>query len=156
MKPVSVLTIMAALLLTACAATAQPSGQTGERSGFSLVLTGNVTDRDGLALMGVTVQIFVEGIVAATTKTNTEGAYTLELSIDPEADETVAVWWVASGSELVPELALIRESSSDREQGLWGPCVPRIGMIRRQTRSVRLLDHDTFRRELAESGCLDR
>ena len=156
MKPVSALVIIAALLLTACTATGQPEGQAGRRPGFHLVLTGDVTDRDGLALMGVTVQIFVEGIVAATTRTDAEGTYTLELSIDPQADETVAVWWVASGSELVPELALIRESSSDREQGLWGPCVPRIGMVRRQTRSVRLLDHDTFRRELAESGCLDR
>jgi hypothetical protein len=155
MKPVLALVATAALLLFACASHAQHTGQTAEKPGFHLVLTGEVTDRDGLALMGVSVQLFVEGIVVATTRTDTEGAYKLEFSIDPEADETVAVWWVASGSELVPELALIRESSSDRKQGLWGPCVPRIGMIRRQTRTVRLLDHDAFRRELARSGCLD-
>ena len=155
MKGLSALVITTAWLLTACAATAGAAGYNHPRSNFDLVLSGTVTDRDGSALTGVLVQLFVEGIASAATRTDTEGLYALEFSIDPQADETVAVWWVAPSEDLVPELALIRESTSDSEQGLWGPCVPRIGMVRLQTRSVRLLDHETFRRELARCVCLD-
>jgi hypothetical protein len=155
MKGLSALVITAAALMTVCAALAGPPGYNRPHPGIDLNLSGTVTDRDGSVMEGVLVQLFVEGIVSTTTKTDAEGLYALEFTIDPQADETIVVWWVPPRDDLVPELALIRESTSDREMGLWGPCVPRIGVIRSQTRSVQLLDHETFRRQLARSGCLD-
>jgi hypothetical protein len=155
MKATALLAVTMVWLLAASGRLGHSAEPSPGNSDFDLVLSGIVTDQDGSGMQGVAVQVFVEGITCAATQTDSVGSYALEFSIDPEADETVAVWWVAPRADLVPELALVRESASDRELGLWGPCVPRIGMIRRQTRSVRLLDHGTFRRELARSGCLD-
>jgi hypothetical protein len=44
---------------------AGPPGYDRPRPGFDLVLSGTVTDRDGFALTGVLVQLFVEGIASA-------------------------------------------------------------------------------------------
>jgi len=145
----------AALLLPTGAPKGAVEGQPVEDAGFSMVLAGSVIDRDGSVRPGVSVKLFVDGIVAASTTTDAEGFYTLDARIDPLADDTVTVWWVAPGEGRVPELALIRESSADREHGLWGPCVPRIGMLRQQTYSVQLMDREMFRRQLAVSGCVD-
>jgi hypothetical protein len=116
-------------------------------------LSGTVGDRNGTPLPGASVRVYRAGRPTVSARTDPEGGYRLEFSIDPDEDETVLVWWVSPRTDLVSDLALVRESARDRDLGLWGPCVPRIGAIREQTRSVRLLDAAEFRSKIAEQGC---
>ncbi|MBM3287995.1 MAG: carboxypeptidase regulatory-like domain-containing protein [Candidatus Eisenbacteria bacterium] len=116
-------------------------------------LSGAITDGSGKPLPGVSVRAFIGGLPCASATSDADGVYLVEFGFDPELDETIIVWWIAPRTDLVSELALVRESARDRAQGLWGPCVPRIGSLRRQERSVQILDRAAVRRRLADSGC---
>lgn len=132
-------------------------GEPGARpaTGLPMSLTGSVVDEGGVPLSGVQIRVFAGGLVLAGTSTDVDGTYVLDYVIGPRDDSTVAVWCIAPRTDLVSELALIRESRRDRRLELWSPCVPRIGMQLQQTWSVRLVDRTTFRRELAGSDCLN-
>ncbi len=121
---------------------------------FSMTLTGTVTDGAEEPLRGVAVRLFAEGVEQTATRSDSVGFYRLEFSTDPESDETLVVCWIAPRTDLVSELALIRESRSDRALGLWSPCIPRLGARRYGERSVRLLDRASVRGKLAGSDCL--
>ena len=151
--------LLAVMVSMAILGMPERSGAEGARrpqpvTGLPMSLTGSVVDVSDEPLGGVQIRVFAGGLVLAGTSTDVDGAYTLDYEIDARDDETIVVWCVAPRTDLVSDLALIRESRKDRRLHLWSPCVPRIGMQLRQTWSVRLVDKTTFRRELAGSGCL--
>ncbi len=118
-----------------------------------LTLVGTVGDETGSPLPGASVRVFRAGRPAGAAQVGGDGTYRLEFYVDPALDETIVVWWVSPRTDLVSECAIVRESARDRALGLWGPCVPRIGAIREQSRDVRLLDAAAVRSRMAEDGC---
>ncbi len=143
----------AVLLFAACLAELAGAAPQPPRDLLHLTLIGTVGDETGTPLPGATVRVFRAAIPAGATVVDRDGNYRLEFAIDPEKDETVVVWWVSPRTDLVSEFAIVRESAKDRALSLWGPCVQRIGALREQTRSVRLLAPASLRRRIAEEGC---
>jgi hypothetical protein len=116
-------------------------------------LFGTVTDGEGRPLPGVSVKLFVEGLIVSTETTDEDGGFSISNGIDRQRDATVVVWWVAPRTDLVSEVALLRESRRDRELDLWGPCVPRIETPRMEPWVVRIRDRSSLREELIRSEC---
>jgi hypothetical protein len=137
------------------ASLALPAGVASAPSENRLLLTlvGTVGDETGSPLPGASVRAYRAGRPAGAAPVAADGTYRLEFDVDPALDETIVVWWISPKTDLVSECAIVRESARDRALGLWGPCVPRIGAIREQSRDVRLLDAEAVRRRIAENGC---
>ncbi len=118
-----------------------------------MTLSGMVGDESGSPMPGAAVRIYQGGRLAGAALADRDGNYRLEFAIDPALDETVLVWWVSPRTDLISEIAIVRESARDRALGIWGPCVSRIGALREQVRSVRLLGPVALRRRIADEGC---
>jgi hypothetical protein len=118
-----------------------------------MTLSGTIGEESGSALPGAAVRVYQGARLAGAAVADSSGNYRLEFAIDPTVDETVLVWWVSPRTDLVSEVAIVRESARDLALGLWGPCVSRIGALREQSRSVRLLGPMAVRRRLADDGC---
>ena len=144
----------AAVLLSAAflAVVPGPASQPPSRL-LPMTLSGTVADEGGRPIPGAFVRAYRAALPAGSTVTDEEGNYFLDFAVDPDKDETVLIWWISPRTDLVSEVAIVRESSRDRELGLWGVCVPRIGAIREQTRSVRLLDAAGLRQKIKQEGC---
>jgi hypothetical protein len=143
----------AVLLFAACLTGLAGAAPQPSRDLLHLTLVGTVGDETGSPLPGASVRAFRAAMPAGVTLVDRDGNYRLEFAIDPERDETVVVWWVSPRTDLVSEFAIVRESTRDRTLGIWGPCVQRIGALREQTRSIRLLAPEPLRRRIAEEGC---
>lgn len=137
-----------ALGLSVLAAGAQPS------SGFTAHLAGDVTDAAARPLSGVTVRLFVGGLPIASALTDSAGVFEVTFPVDPNSDESVLACVVAPRPDLVSEWAILQESARDRKAGLWGPCVPRVGLGRSSRWSAQITDAMGVRERLARNGCL--
>lgn len=144
---------VAVLLFAACLA--GPAGAVSAPSSgpVSMTLSGLVGDENDSPLPGAAVRVYQGARLASSAVADKEGNYRLEYAVDPARDETVLVWWVSPRTDLVSEFAIVCESARDRTLGIWGPCVSRIGALREQTRSVRLLSPSALRRRIADEGC---
>jgi hypothetical protein len=143
----------AVLLFAACltgSAGAAPDPSLGL---VPMTLSGMVGDESGSPMPGAAVRIYQGGRPAGAALADRDGNYRLEFAIDPALDETVLVWWVSPRTDLISEIAIVRESARDRALGIWGPCVSRIGALRERVRSVRLLGPVALRRRIADEGC---
>lgn len=118
-----------------------------------MTLSGSVTDTGGTPIRGVSVWIFTAGAPTARTQTDSTGGYSVDFTLAPDRDATVMAWWVSPRPDRVSDLAIIRESAADRASGRWGPCIRRIGMERRKSCAVKLMDPISFQRALAATGC---
>lgn len=117
------------------------------------VLQGVVRDPLEQGIEGVDVRLFVGGQQEARTRSGADGSYRLEFAFDPSADATALVWWISPRSDLVSDLAILRESARDRALGIWNPCLPRIGLDRSMVRPVQLVGPAERTKRLRESGC---
>ncbi len=116
-------------------------------------LEGRVIDASDSAVAGVDIRLFVGGRETARSLSGDDGSYRLTFDYELGTDETALVWWITPRSDLVSEMAILRESARDRALGLWSPCVPRIGWDRSMSRSVQMLGPAERTLRLRESGC---
>ncbi len=99
-----------------------PAGATTEPA----VLRGTVRDGRGDRLPGVRVQLFLDGYPLATSRSDSLGDYRLEFPWAVAADSTVIAWWTAEETDLVPAVAILRESRAAQRLGLWDTTIPRV------------------------------
>jgi hypothetical protein len=90
------------------------------------VLLGTVRDDNGDGLPGVRAQVFLDGYPLVSTRSDSLGAYRLVFPWIATADSTVVVWWTAEETELVPAVAVLRESTAAHRLGLWDATMPRV------------------------------
>lgn len=98
----------------------------GKAPAASAVLLGTVRDENGGGLSGVRAQVFLDGYPLVSTRSDSLGAYRLVFPWVLTADSTVVAWWTAEGSELVPAVAMLRESAASQRLGLWDASIPRV------------------------------
>ena len=90
------------------------------------VLRGTVRDGRGDRLPGVRVQLFLDGYPLAATRSDSLGGYRLVFPWEAAADSTVIAWWTAEESDLIPAVAILRESRAALRLGLWDETFPRV------------------------------
>ena len=117
------LTIVAGWIASAIVA---GSGTAGSGAPHEVILRGVARDEAGAPLADLEIKVFVDGFRQTSAVSGDDGAYSLALSFDAEADPTVVVWWIPREAGRVPELAILRESARARALGIWSPCIPRL------------------------------
>jgi hypothetical protein len=90
------------------------------------VLLGTVRDENGDGLPGVRAQVFLDGYPLVSTRSDSLGAYRLVFPWVVAADSTVVVWWTAEETNLVPAVAMLRESTAAQRLGLWDTTIQRV------------------------------
>jgi hypothetical protein len=115
-------------------------------------MQGRVTDQEGKPLARTSVRVFADGMAIATSAADDSGTYSLDFETDGR-DQTIVVFWNPGRANLVSEIALIAESEADRTLGLWNPCVPRIGLLRRLTYNPVIRDRSGLRERFDKTGC---
>jgi hypothetical protein len=98
----------------------------GRASAASAILAGTVRNESGHGLPGVRAQAFLDGYPLVSTRSDSLGAYRLVFPWIASADSTVVVWWTAEETQLVPAVAVLRESRAARRLGLWDATIPRV------------------------------
>lgn len=119
-----------------------------------LVLQGRIVDDTGLGLGGVEIHAFVGGFEKATGISGGDGSYTVTFPYRDDADQTILVWWMPVLEGQVPELALLKESSRDKQLGLWGPCIPRLNLQPSMAYDVTIHSEQTKFELLGQDDCL--
>lgn len=143
----------AVFLFAACLAGSAGAAPDPSFGQVPMILSGTIGDEADSPLPGAAVRVYQGARLVGASPTDREGNYRLEFAIDAARDETVLVWWISPRTDLVSEFAIVRESTRDLALGIWGPCVTRIGALREQSRSIRLLDSGAVRRRIADEGC---
>ncbi|MFB3909232.1 MAG: hypothetical protein ACE15D_12600 [Candidatus Eisenbacteria bacterium] len=150
-------TAPAAVAATSAAAPDRPGSVAPSPATHSLPdgqhLSGRVVDGSGRPLAGTQARLFVGGLPVSAAVSDTTGSFRLDFALSYGKDETAVVFWMPAHADLVPEIALLRESSADLAAGIWSPCVPRLGGGTTEGLTVRILDRLAFRRWIAERGC---
>jgi hypothetical protein len=98
----------------------------GKALAASAVLFGTVRDENGDGLPGVRAQVLLDGYPLVSTRSDSLGAYRLVFPWIATVDSTVVVWWTAEETELVPAVAMLRESKAAQRLGLWDATIPRV------------------------------
>lgn len=143
--------IALALLLGICLHTG--ATEPPKAGGFPVLVQGQVVDDRDEPLPGVTVGVFIEGLLQTQTRSGADGSYALGFEVDPQREETVLLFCVPARPDLAPDVALVRESREDRDARLWSPCVPRLGVRPTLAWSPRIGSPQALRERLAGSGC---
>ncbi|MCK4302939.1 MAG: carboxypeptidase regulatory-like domain-containing protein [Candidatus Eisenbacteria sp.] len=130
------------------------ASQSSELEKIAGVLTGKVSSDSGTGLAGVQIKIFEEGFLVNDTETGSDGSYRLEFSYLPDIDWTILVWFVLPGSDLIPEIMILRESLKSKDMELWSPCLPRIHLNARMRHDVTLLTEAAKLAQISELDCL--
>lgn len=115
---------------------------------------GTVLDVNDRPLASVQVKLFIDGQLAATALTETNGHYDLRTPYDPSQDATVLLWFVAHEGGLMAKELVIRESRSSLANGLISKCVPRATFTPGRQFRVYMFDPESRNKELAEADCL--
>lgn len=100
------------------------------------------------------VKVFEEGFLIAETETGSDGSYLLEIDYLPDMDWTVMAWFVQPGGDLVPEIAILRESLKSKDMELWSPCLPRIELKSRMRCDIVLLTEKAKLEQMSELDCM--
>ena len=148
------LAILVAIMAGAEAQGQAPAPASGilERTPGSL--SGRVIGADGAGLGGVAVKLFEEGFLQAETRTAGDGSYRLEVSYLADSDWTLMVWFVPPGSDLVPEIVILRESLRSQELGLWSGCLPRIDLQPVMSFDALLLNEEQKLEQMSQMDCV--
>jgi hypothetical protein len=117
------------------------------------VMTGRIVDVVGIAVEGVTVKLFEDSYFVAETATDVDGDYTLTFTHAPASDNSIVVWYLPREADLVPEMAVLRESFKSKELKLLSPCLPRVTLETTVTHDVELLDEKSKLSSLSKSEC---
>jgi hypothetical protein len=118
------------------------------------MISGNVTDSFGKALAGVAIKLFAAGTLVHVGYTTSSGAYEIPLPLNVEKDETVVLWFLAADRPLMPQQVVLKQSSSARQNDLFGPCTLEAKMRPQMRVDVRLLDENETLAALKARGCL--
>lgn len=116
--------------------------------------SGVVLDVNDRPLSNVQVKLFVDGQLAGTAITESNGYYDLRAPYDPSADVTTLLWYLASDRTLMPKALVLQESKASVAAGLISKCVPRASLTPGRQFRVYLFDPANRNKELAESDCL--
>ncbi|MCA9729402.1 MAG: hypothetical protein KC729_17070, partial [Candidatus Eisenbacteria bacterium] len=90
------------------------AGVAGAQSMVDGVLSGTVSDPEGIGQGGVQVKLFVDGFSRGSAITGADGGYTLDYRFDQLGDQTIVVWYLPQAGYL-PEVVLLRESARSKE-----------------------------------------
>ncbi|HKQ18842.1 MAG TPA: hypothetical protein VJW75_03770 [Candidatus Eisenbacteria bacterium] len=115
---------------------------------------GTVLDVNDRPLASVQVKLFIDGQLAGTALTETNGHYDLRTPYDPSQDATVLLWFVAHERGLMAKELVIRESKASLANGLISKCVPRAAFTPGRQFRVYMFDPESRNKELAEADCL--
>jgi hypothetical protein len=118
----------------------------GRASAASAILLGTVRNESGHGLPGVRAQVFLDGYPLVSTRSDSLGAYRLVFPWIAAADSTVVVWWTAEETQLVPAVAVLRESRAARRLGLWDVTIPRVAAPAESVHDVVLCSRGTVGR----------
>ncbi|MBD3235817.1 MAG: hypothetical protein GF330_03860 [Candidatus Eisenbacteria bacterium] len=121
----------------------------------SALLRGTITDASGTGLSGVTVKIFEEGFLVAESQSGAGGTYQVEFEYAPELDWTMVVWFVPQREDLIPEIAMLRESFRSKEMELWSSCLPRLELRPVIKYDAQLYDEAGKLAQMSELDCLE-
>ncbi len=134
------------------------SGRLLANTGFSgtseTAIDGVVMDRDGHPLNGVTVKLYVGGLLLAETLTAPDGTYEFVELLDYGQDVTVDLWFVPSDATLIMENVLLKESSRALAGRLYSGCAQRARLDPLMYVPIRLYTLDDRTRSLRERGCV--
>jgi hypothetical protein len=142
-------------------------------------ITGVVRDQNQNPLKDVSIKLFIDGVVVASTLTDGAGAYSMKYLIDVGKDKTVMLWYVAppvqervvdtgkvgektnkvtmpegTSSKWVPKAVVLHESKAAIASKLISPCIPRVQVKPFLEFDVQMVDVPTRNKQIAQSGCL--
>jgi len=138
------------------AAEPTPAEAPGPEAGAT-VIYGTVSLADGTPLPQVTAALFAGGIEAATSVTDTSGAYSIVHPLDRTADRTVVLWFnPPRGTGLMREIVVLKESSAARKARQFGPCFVKVPLEDSTRVDVTILDQKAYAAKLEESGCVEQ
>lgn len=116
--------------------------------------TGTVLSRDGSAVPGVEVKLFIGGLLVENHSTDSVGQYRFRRTIDFSRDETVILWLVDPSHALAPKAFVLKESESAQDNRLLTPCFPRLAVEQKIESTVYLFDISTKARQFVEKNCI--
>ncbi len=88
--------------------------------------TGDVTIQGTVSGSGTAkIVAYNNGLPVATAESGFGGSFSVKVTLSGDRDETVIVWFIPEEEGKVPELLILKESSSARRFGIWSPCIPR-------------------------------
>lgn len=116
--------------------------------------SGVVLDVNDRPLGNVQVKLFIDGQLAGSAVTESNGYYDLRAPFDPSADVTVLLWYLAPERSLMAKELVLNESKASVAAGLISKCVPRAKVTPGHQFRVYLFDAASRNKELAESDCL--
>jgi hypothetical protein len=135
-----------------------PASRLTSRSGFGgaseTTITGLVTGKDGMPMDGVTVKLYVGGLLLSETEVEMDGAFEMTELIDYGSDVTIDLWFVPENPDLVMENVLLKESSAAVAHELYSDCIPRVRLDPITDVVVTMLDLDSRNERLARRNCV--
>jgi hypothetical protein len=136
-----------------------PASRVSRRAGFGgaseTTITGLVTGKDGMPIDGVTVKLYVGGLLLSEAEVEVDGGFEMNELVDYGRDVTIGLWFVPEDPELVMENILLKESSAAVEHQLYSDCIQRARLDPITDVVVTLLDLDSRNERLARRGCID-
>jgi len=134
-----------------------PSGRVTSRAGFGgaseTTITGLVTGKDGMPMDGVTVKLYVGGLLLSEAEVEVDGGFEINELVDYGRDVTVGLWFVPENPDLVMENVLLKESSAATAHGLYSDCIQRVRLDPITDVVVTILDLDSRNDRLARRNC---
>jgi hypothetical protein len=127
---------------------------TGFAGTSETAIDGVVMDRDGQPLSGVTVKLYVGGVLLAEKVTAPDGTYEFVELLDYGQDVTVSMWFVPADQSLVMENVLLKESTGAVAARLYSDCTQRLRLDPLLYVPVRLYTLEDRTRSLRERGCV--
>ncbi|MGE5176679.1 MAG: hypothetical protein ACM3JJ_09930 [Hyphomicrobiales bacterium] len=116
--------------------------------------TGVVLDVNERPLANVSVKLFVDGQLVASTGTESNGFYSLKVPYDATSDETALLWFLPPERSLMAKELVLKESKASAAAGVISKCVPRAKILPGRQFRVYLFDAANRNKELAELECL--
>jgi len=127
---------------------------TGFAGTSETAIDGVVMDRDNQPLPGVTVKLYVGGLLLAETTTAPDGTYEFVELIDYGQDVTVDLWFVPADQTLIMENVLLKESTGAIGGQLYSACTKRTRLDPLMYVPVNLYTLEDRTRVLQERGCV--
>jgi hypothetical protein len=134
-----------------------PIGRAAQRAGFGgaseTTITGLVTDSAGMPISGVTVKLYVGGLLLSEAEVDPDGGFEMNELVDYGSDVTIDLWFVPEDPELVMENVLLKESNAAVQHELYSDCVPRVRLDPITDVVVTILPLDERNERLTRRGC---
>lgn len=134
-----------------------PTTRSMTRGGFGgaseTTITGLVTTRGGEPIDGVTVKLYIGGLLVNEAAVQPDGSFEMNELIDYGRDVTIDLWFVPEDASLVMENVLLKESSAAAGHRLYSPCIPRVRLDPITDVIITMYDIDGRNEMLTRKNC---